>query len=200
MPWRIRRYARVHESGAGARSRRSISERTSGPSDASSTSCSPASAPFRARPSPDTIAAVLEHEPDWQALPAKTPRKSATCCGSVFRRTRPPPEQHCRRSHDYRGRAAWMEPLAILRCTGSTAASRHPNCRDAPAARVFGCTTLPAHLPCPLGEGAGHSGDLPAVRFKQLRAGLSPHTPRRGGPSRRSALKKFVMTTPSQPR
>ena len=51
------------------------SGQTSGPSDACCTNCSQASALFLARPLPDTIAAVLEREPEWQALPAKTPAK-----------------------------------------------------------------------------------------------------------------------------
>ena len=45
---------------------------------------------FSGATSQDTIAAVLEREPDWQAFPAARLRKSTIFCGSVLRRTRPP--------------------------------------------------------------------------------------------------------------
>jgi serine/threonine protein kinase len=36
----------------------------------------------------ETISAVLEHEPDLHALPAKTPAQISNCCASVWRRMR----------------------------------------------------------------------------------------------------------------
>ena len=53
----------------------SISERTSGRSDACCSSCSRGGARSRARPCPTWWRRSLEHEPDWQALPPKTPAR-----------------------------------------------------------------------------------------------------------------------------
>ena len=36
----------------------------------------------------DTIAAILEREPDWPALPARHPRRSRACCGGASTRIR----------------------------------------------------------------------------------------------------------------
>jgi serine/threonine protein kinase len=43
---------------------------------------------FQARPDRKRFRLVLEHEPDLQALPAKTLNKSSNCCDSVWRRMR----------------------------------------------------------------------------------------------------------------
>jgi serine/threonine protein kinase len=36
----------------------------------------------------DTIAAILEHEPDWSRLPASTPTRFTSCCGARSKRIR----------------------------------------------------------------------------------------------------------------
>ncbi len=36
----------------------------------------------------EVLATVLKTEPNWQALPADTRRRSAGCCGDAWRRTR----------------------------------------------------------------------------------------------------------------
>ena len=61
---------------------RSTSAPTSGRSAACSTRCSTGRAPFAGETISDTIARVLEREPDWEALPADfTPDlASASCC------------------------------------------------------------------------------------------------------------------------
>ena len=43
---------------------------------------------FRANTTQETMAAVLEREPDWQRLPASTPARFANYCAAAFRRTR----------------------------------------------------------------------------------------------------------------
>ena len=53
--------------------RRWTGGRTSGRSAACSTKCSRAACHLPADTISDTIAAILEHEPDWRALPADTP-------------------------------------------------------------------------------------------------------------------------------
>ena len=70
----------------------------------------------------DTIAAVLEREPDWQALPAKTPAKVRELLRQCLQKDADPPAaQHRGRSQNDRESAAWMEPLASRRDCGSGA-------------------------------------------------------------------------------
>ena len=82
-------------------------------------SCSPASAHFRARPNQDTIAAVLEREPDWQALPAKTPAKVRELLRQCLQKDAGRRLQQYRgRAQNHRGSTARMEPLASRRRRG----------------------------------------------------------------------------------
>ena len=58
-----------------------------------------------------TTAAVMENEPDWQALPAETPRKVRDLLQAVSSVGREPPaEQHRRGSHDDSASAARTAP------------------------------------------------------------------------------------------
>ena len=89
-----------------------MSGRTSGRSDACSTSYWLAGAPFPGDTVPSTIAAVLEREPDWQALPAKTPakiRKLLRQCLEKDARRRLHKIAHARRTIEEarRGRNRW---------------------------------------------------------------------------------------------
>ena len=70
-------HAGVHEPGTGAWRSRWTSGRTSGRSAACSTRCSPGRAPFAGDTISDTLAAILEREPDWAALPADRARGGA---------------------------------------------------------------------------------------------------------------------------
>ena len=65
-----------------------MSGRTSGPSDACCTSCSPASAPFRARRYRTRLRPCWNASRTGRLCPRKPPRKSANCCASVCRRMR----------------------------------------------------------------------------------------------------------------
>ena len=65
--------AAVHVARAGARASRSTSAPTSGRSGASSTKCSRAAPRSRGDTITDTLAAIVEREPDWLLLPTSTP-------------------------------------------------------------------------------------------------------------------------------
>ena len=70
----------------------------------------------------DTIAAVLEREPNWQALPAKTPAKIRELLRQCLQKDRgPPAAQHRGRPQNHRESTAWMEPLASRCDCGSGA-------------------------------------------------------------------------------
>ena len=61
----------------------------------------------------DTIAAVLEREPDWQALPANTARANPRTVAAVSSEgCEPTAAGHRGRPASDRGRTTWMEPLA----------------------------------------------------------------------------------------
>ncbi len=67
------RHRRLHESGAGPRASPSTSARTSGRSGACSTKCSRGRRPFVGETTTDVLAAIVDREPEWTALPATVP-------------------------------------------------------------------------------------------------------------------------------
>ena len=83
----------------------------------------------------DTIAAVLEREPDWQALPAKTPAKIRELLRQCLQKDADRRlAQHRGRPPNDRRSAAWMEPLAS-RCDCGSGAGGAGHWRGPVAAR-----------------------------------------------------------------
>ena len=80
--------AAVHEPRAGARAGRSTSAPTSGRSACVLYEMLTGRRAFAGETVSDTIAAILEREPDWNALPDGTPMASAGCCNGVSIRIR----------------------------------------------------------------------------------------------------------------
>ena len=146
-------YSRVHESGAGAR-------RGGGPADGHLGLRMPLvrvarrKARFESETVSDTIAAVLEHEPDWQALPTKTPAKvrdllrqclqkdanrrlddiRMTLAGSTERSNRRPPRPAARASgRRARSGATTRDRLWPPHRRPAWGGGRHPRARGAAA-------------------------------------------------------------------
>ena len=130
------RDARLHEPRAGARREKSISALTSGRLDVCCMSCSPASAPFRARPSRTRLRPCWNESPTGGHCLRKRRRRSENCCSGVFRKmlaadliiSRKPDEPSNRHSGD--------------RTAGESRRLPQPRWRCWPALLSCGCVVL----------------------------------------------------------
>jgi hypothetical protein len=120
---------------------------------------------FKGETVSDTIAAVLEHEPEWRALPAETPAKVREllrqCLHKDANRRQ---KEHCGRSDDFGASKEGTESPEI-HCCHPPARLYHPRDSDSPAACFLGCAPTSTQFPCPLGERASHSRNFPIDGF-----------------------------------
>ena len=129
-----RRYARLHESGAGARRRRRSADRHLGFRMPVLRAAHRQTGLCRGT-GIGTIAAVLDREPDWQALPRENPRENPRAVAAVSAEGRgPPAHRHSRtpagrsRKHSVDGTAG--KPSRSRRLRSALLACWH---------RPFGC-------------------------------------------------------------
>ena len=123
----------------------------------------------------DTIAAVLQSEPDWQALPQGTPSKIRELLRQCLQKDVNTLEQYSRRPRDDRRIAAWTESPPILILALAAGPICHSGGRDPSSCSDFlAFGQCPAALPVrwvPEQAIPQHCTDsrIPAAKCMQLR-------------------------------
>ena len=138
----------------------------------------------------DTIAAVLGHQPDWQALPAGTPAKIRDLLRRCLqkeatRRLNSIAEARTTLEDVQRGQKRWRF---------SAAQARQPRVAIPIAAMLLLLGFLGVrqyqHNSRVRWVREQAIPDIPTAGFHRLRGGLPPHTSRRGNPTQRSDVEK----------